>query len=95
MATFTKLQVLDPNLSTSIIGKAIADVSNLDWVRNWSNVGFVKLVDFNGDGILQINEFFLRGKSEVLKYLTNAGFTELRVGGFRRGVARGHSLAPQ
>ena len=66
MATFTKLQVLDPNLSTSIIGKAIADVSNLDWVRNWSNVGFVKLVDFNGDGILQINEFFMRGDIVVL-----------------------------
>ena len=66
MATFTKLQVLDPNLSTSIIGKAIADVSNNDWVRNWSNVGFVKLVDFNGDGILQINEFFMRGDIVVL-----------------------------
>ena len=66
LATFTKLQVLDPNLSTSIIGKAIADVSNLDWVRNWSHVGFVKLVDFNGDGILQINEFFMRGDIVVL-----------------------------
>ncbi|MEC8388044.1 MAG: sodium:solute symporter family protein [Pseudomonadota bacterium] len=66
LATVTKLQVLDPNLSTSIIGKAIADVSNLDWVRNWSNVGFVKLVDFNGDGILQINEFFMRGDIVVL-----------------------------
>ncbi|MEE3108040.1 MAG: cation acetate symporter, partial [Pseudomonadota bacterium] len=66
LATFTKLQVLDPNLSPSIIGKAIADVSNLDWVRNWSNVGFVKLVDFNGDGILQINEFFMRGDIVVL-----------------------------
>ena len=66
LATFTKLQVLDPNLSTSIIGKAIAEVSALDWVRNWSNVGFVKLVDFNGDGILQINEFFMRGDIVVL-----------------------------
>ena len=35
-------------------------------VRNWSNVGFVKLVDFNGDGILQINEFFMRGDIVVL-----------------------------
>ena len=66
LATFTKLQVLDPNLSTSIIGKAITEVNALDWVRNWSNVGFVKLVDFNGDGILQINEFFMRGDIVVL-----------------------------
>ena len=29
-------------------------------------MGFVKLVDFNGDGILQINEFFMRGDIVVL-----------------------------
>jgi len=66
LATFTKLQILDPNLATSIIGKAISDVSALDWIQKWSNVGFVKLVDSNGDGILQINEFFMRGDIVVL-----------------------------
>ena len=66
LATFTKLQVLDPNLATSIIGKAIADVNALDWIQKWSSVGFVKLVDANGDGILQINEFFMRGDIVVL-----------------------------
>ena len=66
LATFTKLQVLDPNLATGIIGKAIADVNALDWVRNWSEVGFLKVVDANGDGILQINEFFMRGDIVVL-----------------------------
>ncbi|HJN23457.1 MAG TPA: sodium:solute symporter family protein [Rhodospirillales bacterium] len=66
LATFTKLQVLDPNLATSIIGKAISDVSSLDWIQKWSNVGFVKLVDSNSDGILQINEFFMRGDIVVL-----------------------------
>ena len=66
LATFTKLQVLDPNLATGIIGKSIADVTALDWVRNWSEVGFLKVIDSNGDGILQINEFFMRGDIVVL-----------------------------
>ena len=66
LATFTKLQVLDPNLATGIIGKSIAEVSALDWVRNWSDVGFLKVIDSNGDGILQINEFFMRGDIVVL-----------------------------
>ena len=66
LATFTKIQVLDPNFATSIIGKSIAEVSALDWVRNWSEVGFVKVIDSNGDGILQINEFFMRGDIVVL-----------------------------
>ena len=66
LATFTKLQVLDPSLATGIIGKTIAEVSALDWVRNWSEVGFLKVIDSNGDGILQINEFFMRGDIVVL-----------------------------
>ena len=66
LATFTKLQVLDPNLATGIIGKSIAEVTALDWVRNWSEVGFLKVIDSNGDGVLQINEFFMRGDIVVL-----------------------------
>ena len=66
LATFTKLQVLDPNLATGIIGKAFADVAALDWVQKWSHVGFLQIVDSNGDGILQINEFFMRGDIVVL-----------------------------
>jgi cation/acetate symporter len=66
LATFTKLQILDPNLATGIIGKAFADVQALDWIQNWSNVGFLKIIDSNGDGILQINEFFMRGDIVVL-----------------------------
>ncbi|MGW8206348.1 MAG: sodium:solute symporter family protein [Hyphomicrobiaceae bacterium] len=66
LATFTKLQVLDPHLATSIIGKSIADVNALEWIQKWSNVGFLKIVDSNGDGILQINEFFMRGDIVVL-----------------------------
>ena len=66
LATFTKLQVLDPNLATGIIGKAIADVNSLEWIQKWSNVGFLQIVDGNGDGILQLNEFFMRGDIVVL-----------------------------
>ncbi len=66
LATFTKLQVLDPNLATGIIGKAFADVQSLDWIQKWSNVGFLAIVDANKDGILQINEFFMRGDIVVL-----------------------------
>jgi cation/acetate symporter len=66
LATFTKLQVLDPNLATSVIGKSLADVNALTWVQKWSSVGFLKVVDANGDGIVQINEFFMRGDIVVL-----------------------------
>jgi cation/acetate symporter len=66
LATFTKLQVLDPNLATGIIGKAIADVNTLEWVQKWANIGFVQIIDGNGDGILQLNEFFMRGDIVVL-----------------------------
>jgi len=66
LATFTKLQILDPNLATSIIGKSIAQVQSLDWVQKWEAVKMVAIHDTNGDGILQINEFFMRGDIVVL-----------------------------
>jgi cation/acetate symporter len=66
LATFTKLQVLDPNLATSIIGKPISQVMALDWVQRWHAVGFLSIVDANKDGILQINEFFMRPDIVVL-----------------------------
>ena len=66
LATFTKLQIMDPNLATGIIGKSIADVQTLDWIQKWGNVGFLAIVDSNGDGLLQINEFFMRGDIVVL-----------------------------
>ena len=66
LATFTKLQILDPNLATSIIGKPLAQVQAIEWVRQWSSVDFVKIIDFNKDGILQVNEFFMRPDIVVL-----------------------------
>ncbi|MEM8688434.1 MAG: sodium:solute symporter family protein [Pseudomonadota bacterium] len=66
LATLTKLQLLDPNLATSVIGKSIAEVNNLEWIKNWTNVGMLKVSDGNGDGILQINEFFMRSGIVVL-----------------------------
>lgn len=66
LATLTKLQLLDPTLATSIIGKSIAEVGNLAWIQNWSSVGMLKIVDGNADGILQLNEFFMRADIVVL-----------------------------
>ena len=66
LATFTKLQIMDPNLATGIIGKSIAEVQSLEWIQKWSSVGFLAISDSNGDGLLQINEFFMRGDIVVL-----------------------------
>ncbi len=66
LATLTKLQLIDPNLATSIIGKSFADVQALSWVQNWSSVNMLYLVDSNADGILQLNEFFMRTGIVVL-----------------------------
>jgi len=66
LATFVKLQVLDPSLATSVIGKSLADVNALTWVQKWGQVGFLKVIDSNGDGIVQVNEFFMRGDIVVL-----------------------------
>ena len=57
---------MDPNLPTGIIGKSIADVQSLEWVQRWSEVKQVFIADFNGDGILQLNEWFMRGDVVVL-----------------------------
>ncbi|MEQ8442186.1 MAG: sodium:solute symporter family protein [Alphaproteobacteria bacterium] len=66
LATLTKLQLLDPELPTAIIGQAIADVNALEWIQKWSSVGMLAVTDGNGDGILQINEFFMRPDIVVL-----------------------------
>ena len=66
LATLTKLQLLDPELATSIIGKSIEEVQNLEWIKNWTNVGMLAVSDSNGDGLLQLNEFFMRSGIVVL-----------------------------
>ena len=66
LATLTKLQLLDPELPTAIIGQSIESVMALDWIQRWSEVGFLKIADSNADGVLQINEFFMRTGIVVL-----------------------------
>ena len=66
LATLSKLQLMDPTLATGIIGKSIADVQALEWVQNWSAAKQVFIADFNGDGILQLNEWCMRGDVVVL-----------------------------
>jgi cation/acetate symporter len=66
LATFTKLQILDPNLATSIIGKSVESVMALEWIQKWHEVKMVAIADANGDGIVQLNEFFMRADIVVL-----------------------------
>ena len=73
LATFSKLQMLDPTLPTAIIGKPIEEVMALDWIRNWAEIGLLAVVDQNGDGILQVNEFFLNPDIIVLATPEMAG----------------------
>jgi cation/acetate symporter len=73
LATLTKLQLLDPNLPTAIIGKPFAAVADLAWIKNWSAVGMLKISDSNHDGILQLNEFFMRPDIVVLATPEMAG----------------------
>ncbi|HLY96851.1 MAG TPA: sodium:solute symporter family protein [Sideroxyarcus sp.] len=73
LATLSKLSVLDPNVATSIIGKSISSVNALDWVQKWGHVGMLKVVDSNNDGILQVNEFFMRPDIVVLATPEMAG----------------------
>ena len=66
LATLTKLQLLDPTLPTAIIGQSFEAVKSLAWVQNWEDVNMLWLSDSNGDGILQLNEFFMRPDIVVL-----------------------------
>ena len=66
LATLTKLQLLDPNLATAVVGKSVEAVNSLAWVKNWSAVGMLAIVDANKDGIVQLNEFFMRPDIVVL-----------------------------
>jgi cation/acetate symporter len=73
LATFSKLQLLDPNLATSIIGKPIAEVMALDWIQKWSSIGMLAIRDVAGDGILHINGFYIRPDIVVLATPEMAG----------------------
>jgi cation/acetate symporter len=73
LATFSKLQMIDPNLSTSIIGASIDQVMSLEWIQKWSEIGLLAIRDSNGDGILQVNEFFLNPDIIVLATPEMAG----------------------
>lgn len=66
LATLAKISILDPNLATGIIGKSISDVQAIGWVKEWIAVKQAYIADFNGDGILQLNEWFMRGDVIVL-----------------------------
>ena len=66
LATLSKISLMDPNLPTGIIGNPISAVMAIDWVQAWSAQKQVFIADFNGDGILQLNEWFMRTGVVVL-----------------------------
>ena len=66
LATLSKLSLMDPSLATSIIGKSITEVQALDWYQNWNQAKLMWVSDFNGNGTLELNEFFMGGKAVVL-----------------------------
>jgi cation/acetate symporter len=66
LATLSKLSLIDPTLSTGIIGKSIADVQAIDWYQNWNQANLMFVSDFNGNGTVELNEFFMGGKAVVL-----------------------------
>ncbi len=66
LATLSKLSLIDPELATGIIGKSIAEVEALDWYKNWNQAKLMWVSDFNGNGTLELNEFFMGGKAVVL-----------------------------
>jgi cation/acetate symporter len=73
LATFSKLQMIDPTLPTSIIGDSIESVMALEWIQKWGSIGLLAIRDSNADGILQINEFFLNPDIIVLATPEMAG----------------------
>lgn len=73
LATLSKLSLIDPNLPTGIIGKEISAVMAIDWVSAWTAQKQAFIADFNGDGILQLNEWFMRGDVVVLSTPEVAG----------------------
>jgi len=66
LATLSKLSLIDPNLATGIIGKSISEVQSIDWYQNWNQANLMFISDFNGNGTLELNEFFMGGKAVVL-----------------------------
>ena len=66
LATLSKLSLMDPTLPTGIIGKSITEVQAIDWFQNWNKLSWMYINDFNGNGTLELNEFFMGGKAVVL-----------------------------
>ncbi len=43
-----------------------AEVEAIDWYQNWNQANLMFISDFNGNGTLELNEFFMGGKAVVL-----------------------------
>jgi len=66
LATLSKLSLMDPSLATGIIGKSIDEVQALEWYQKWNQAKLMWVSDFNDNGLLELNEFFMGSKAVVL-----------------------------
>ena len=66
LATLSKLSLIDPSLATGIIGKSIDEVQALEWYQKWNQAKLMWVSDFNDNGLLELNEFFMGSKAVVL-----------------------------
>ena len=66
LATLSKLSLMDPYIATETSGKSITEVQAIDWYQNWNQANLMFVSDFNGNGTLELNEFFMGGKAVVL-----------------------------
>ncbi|HUS52952.1 MAG TPA: sodium:solute symporter family protein [Thermohalobaculum sp.] len=97
LATLSKLQLLDPALATSLIGKTIEEVQALTWIQKWGAIDMLTISDSNADGILQINELFMRADIVVLATPEIAGLPAVisglvAAGGFAAAMSTADGL---
>jgi len=55
-----------PSVKAAIIGKSFAEVQSIDWFQNWNQANLMFISDFNGNGTLELNEFFMGGDGLIL-----------------------------
>ena len=86
LATLTKLQLLDPTLPTAVIGQVDRGGAEPGLGAELDRRGHAGGPISNGDGSVQLNEFFMRPDIVVLATPEIAGsaLRDLRPGGGRR-----------
>ena len=64
LATLSKLALMDPNLPTELSENQLQKFSKLSGIKDGQKLQ-VFIADFNGDGVLQLNEWFERWRCGI------------------------------